>query len=137
MQRFGSNKPSESRKEDGDIFLSRLQLIVVMSKAYLEGLPIGTHRKQAIIDNANTLFYMSLFAEHPVTKPDNRERKVNKESNQFYQKVRLLSVMAKAFAEGRLVGEQKKQELQENMDFICEAITFNSRIKDIGFLNVA
>jgi len=137
MQRFGSNDLSENQKEDGDIFLARLQLIVVMSKAYLEGLPIGKHRRQAILENANALFYMSLIAEQPVADLDSLDQKDSQEIKKFHQNVRLLSVMAKAFAEGRLMGEQKRKELQINIDYICEAITFNSRIKDIGFLNVA
>jgi len=137
MNPFDSKKSSEIQQEDNDIFLARLQLIVVMSKAYLEGFPIGKHRKQAIIENANTLFYMSLSAEHAEAGSDHQVNKDAIKTKQIYEKVRLLSVMAKAFAEDRLVGEQKRKELQENIDYICEMTVFNSKIKNIDFLHVA
>lgn len=137
MNPFGSNSLSESHKEDENIFLARLQLIVVMSKAYLEGFPIGKYRKQAIIENANSLFYLSLFAEHSEAGSDRPVVKDSIKTKQFYEKVRLLSVMAKAFAEGRLIGEQKRRELEKNIDYVCETITFNSKINNIDFLHVA
>jgi len=137
MNPFDSKKSSEFQQEDNDIFLARLQLIVVMSKAYLEGFPIGKHRKQAIIENANTLFYMSLLAEHSEAGSDHQVNQDAIKTKQIYEKVRLLSVMAKAFAEGRLIGEQKRKELQENIDYICEMTVFNSKIKNIDFLHVA
>jgi hypothetical protein len=137
MNPFDSNNLSESRKEDENIFLARLQLIVVMSKAYLEGFPIGKYRKQAIIENANSLFYLSLFAEHSEAGFDRPVVKDSTKTKQLYEKVRLLSVMAKAFAEGRLIGEQKRRELQENIDYVCETIMFNSKINNIDFLHVA
>jgi hypothetical protein len=137
MNPSDSNNSSEFHKEDEEIFLARLQLIVVMSKAYLEGFPIGKHRKQAIIENANSLFYTSLFAEHSEAGSDRLAGKDSIKTKQLYEKVRLLSVMAKAFAEGRLIGEQKRKELQENINYVCETIMFNSKIKNIDFLHVA
>jgi len=137
MNPFDSNNLSESRKEDENIFLARLQLIVVMSKAYLQGFPIGKYRKQAIIENANSLFYLSLFVEHSEAGFDRPVVKDSTKTKQLYEKVRLLSVMAKAFAEGRLIGEQKRRELQENIDYVCETIMFNSKINNIDFLHVA
>ncbi len=137
MNPFDSNSLSESRKEDENFFLARLQLIVVMSKACLEGFPIGKYRKQAIIENANSLFYLSLFAEHSEAGFDHPVVKDSIKTKQFYEKVRLLSVMVKAFAEGRLIGEQKRRELQENIDYVCETIMFNSKINNIDFLHVA
>jgi hypothetical protein len=80
---------------------------------------------------------MSLFAEHAEAGSDHQVNKDAIKTKQIYEKVRLLSVMAKAFAEDRLVGEQKRKELQENIDYICEMTVFNSKIKDIDFLHVA
>ncbi|MFH2067593.1 MAG: hypothetical protein ABIK15_20490 [Pseudomonadota bacterium] len=137
MPRSDSSSTVNDQIESRDLFLSRLQLMIVMSKAYLEGHPTGQYRKQAIIENADALFYMSLFSQHSENVSDHRKEKDSGELKHFYEKVRLLSVMGRAFAEDRLSGELKRKELQENIDYICETITFNSRIKDIGFLHVA
>ena len=137
MSQFDSNSLLKDQKENGDLFISRLQLMIVMSKAYLEGHPMGKFRKQAIAENANALFYMSLFSEHSGQILDHLGAKDHTEWKQFFERVRLLSVTARVFAEDGLSGEQKRKELQENIEYICEAITYNSRIKDIGFLHVA
>lgn len=137
MSPFDSSGKVNDQIENKDLFIARLQLMIVMLKAYLEGHPIGEYRKQAIMENADTLFYMSLFSEHSGHVSDHQEEKDSGELKHFYEKVRLLSVMGRAFAEDRLSGELKRKELQENIDYICKTITFNSRIKDIGFMHVA
>jgi len=60
MRKFGV--PSSEMKKicEKDLFLPRLHLLVIMSKAYLQGMPVGDYRKKAIIDNAHHLFYQSL-----------------------------------------------------------------------------
>jgi hypothetical protein len=60
-----------------------------------------------------------------------------KEEYVFHQRVQLLSVMAKALAEDRLTGNFRKKALQDNLDRICEALTFNFKITDVEFLKVA
>ncbi|MBW2612580.1 MAG: hypothetical protein JRE12_09495, partial [Deltaproteobacteria bacterium] len=48
VDRIGPN-PGEMRKlQEKDIFISRLQLLVVMSKAYLKDYPLGGYRAGAI-----------------------------------------------------------------------------------------
>jgi ferric-dicitrate binding protein FerR (iron transport regulator) len=45
--------------------------------------------------------------------------------------------MAKALAENRLKGQFRKKALQDNLNSICETLTFNVHIKDMNFLKVA
>lgn len=135
QQHSKSDNLMDSAKGGNNLFFSRLQLMIVMAKAYLEGNPIGEYRKEAILENANNLFYMSLHAEH--ANVDTGPQAQAAERKKFYERVRLLSVMGKAFAEDRLSGEQKRKELQDNIDYISKVVTFNSKIKDVGFLRVA
>jgi hypothetical protein len=54
----------------------------------------------------------------------------------FFQRAKLLAVMIKALGKGFPMGEHRKQAMQENIDIICETITFNSQ-SDMTFLKVA
>jgi len=138
MDHSGSSRLSGNKMNDDDIFVARLQLLIIMSKAFLKGFTIGVYQKKAIVENAQTLFYCSLFMDYKENEPkadlskqDNRE--IQDESI-FHNKIRLLSVAAIAFAEGRLLAEHKKKELRENIDFISKKITFESQINQIAFL---
>lgn len=137
QQYFISDDSATSEKEGNHLFLSRLQLMIVMAKAYLEGNPVGEYRKEAILENANDLFYMSLHTEHAKDDTSPRSQEEAAERKKFYEKVRLLSVMGKAFAEDRITDKQRREELQENIDYISSVVTFNSKIKNIDFLRVA
>jgi len=131
---------------DDDIFLSRLKLLIIMARAFLKDFPIGKYRKSAIIENAHHIFYHSLrmvsqntfFKNHDIKTPSGMTSESEiKEEYVFHQRVQLLSVMAKALAEDRLTGNFRKKALQDNLDRICEALTFSFQIKDVEFLKVA
>ena len=131
---------------DEDIFLSRLKLLIIMARAFLKDFPIGKYRKSAIIENAHHIFYHSLklvhqtafFNDHDIKTPSGIafEGKTDEEYV-FHQRVQLLSVMAKALAEDRLTGNFRKKALQDNLERICETLTFNFQITDVEFLKVA
>ena len=146
MIKLGPTSGEMRAMSDDDIFLSRLKLLIIMARAYLKDCPIGKYRKSAIIENAHHVFYHSLklvsktalFKNHDlktqsgITSGDETE-----EEYVLHQRVQLLSVMAKALAEDRLTGNFRKKALQDNLDRICETLTFNFHIKDVEFLKVA
>ena len=55
----------------------------------------------------------------------------------FYQRVKLLAIMAEAFAKGHSLEEHKQEALEKNLNKICETITFSKTISDMQFLKVA
>jgi hypothetical protein len=129
-----------------DIFLSRLKLLIIMAKAYIEGCPIGKYRKKAIIENAHCIFYHSLQLVNETASFVDRDIKPQAgiaftdhihEEHIFHQRIQLLAVMSKAFAEHRLKGHFKEKALKKNLDRICEALIFNFNIEDVKFLKVA
>ena len=132
MLRYGSS-PAEMREmSEADISLSRLQLLIIMAKGYLKDYPLGEYRKEAVIKNADevakhVLDYMADVESGREMDPDYI----------FHLRVQLLAVMAKAFSEGYPMGEFRRQALEENLDYICEAITFDSQTYDMQFLKVA
>ena len=131
---------------DDDIFSSRLKLLIIMAKAYLKDYPLGKYRKQAIIENANYVFYHSLqlTSEFVIRKDygldaqtDTAYSEETSKEHVFHQRVHLLAVMAKALAEDRLEGDFRQKALKDNLNKICEALIFNFQIKDVSFLKVA
>lgn len=130
-----------------DIFLLRLKLLIIMCKAYLKNYPMGKYRKKSIIENARSVFELlpqisSGYAERCghlfnfQTYAESKEEK-NLYFDVFQQRIYLLAVMAKALAEGSPMGYFRAKALKDNIDSICEIITFNSNVGDIKFLKVA
>ncbi|MDH4206222.1 MAG: hypothetical protein OEV45_11915 [Desulfobacteraceae bacterium] len=146
MIKLGPTSGEMRAMSDEDIFLSRLKLLIIMARAYLKDFPIGKYRKSAIIENAHHVFYHSLKLVSDTVFVRNHDLKTpsgiasegkTEEEYVFHQRVQLLSVMAKALAEDRLTGNFRKKALKDNLDRICETLTFNFQIKDVEFLKVA
>jgi hypothetical protein len=132
MLTFGS-RPGENREmSEEDISLARLQLLIIMSKSYLKGYPLGEFRKRAIIENAEEV------VRHVKEQMSDDESKEEMDTDRIFQlRVELLAVMAKGFAEGYPMGEFRRKALEDNLDYICEAITFETEVDDLQFIKVA
>ncbi len=146
MIKLGPTSGETKAMSVNDIFLSRLKLLIIMAKAYLKNYPIGKYRRSAVIENAHHVFYHSLQLVSETFFFENRESEsqsgisseieIEKE-RVFHQRVQLLAVMIKALAEERLTGHIRKKALQDNLDRICDTLTFSFHIKDVDFLKVA
>lgn len=142
MLRFGS-PPAQTREMDlDDIYISRLKLIVIMAEAYLDGYPLGEHRRQAMIENANALTQESiaLGGLNSDSMYDSNSPNVSggrEYDHVFYQRVKLLAVMVTAAAKGFPMGEHRKAAMRENLESICQTLMFNSQSEDMAFIKVA
>lgn len=138
MLRLGSPS-SETREMDlDDIFLSRLKLMLIMTKAYLNGWPLGERRRQAIIENAHHVESESIDLGGLVTgNSPYKAVEPTEHDHVFYQRVKLLAVMVKAAAKGYPMGDHRKAAMQENLDIICQTLMLNSGYEDMAFLKVA
>jgi hypothetical protein len=146
MLKMGPSSGEMRNMSDEDIFSSRLKLLIIMAKAYLTGCPIGKYRKQAIIENSRYVFYHSLQLVNKTAHIKEKDLSAQssiaftedlQKEHILYQRIRLLSVMTKALAEGRLKGYFREKALKENLNEICEAFIFNINVKDFKFLKVA
>ncbi len=138
MLRLGS-KPAQIREMDlDDILLSRLKLLVIMGKSYIEGCPCGRHRRSAMIENARHLESKAIdLGQRNVGSPQPNPKWGSMEVDHiFFQRVKLLAVMIKAIGQGFPMGEHRKRAMRENIDIICETMAFN-RPSDMPFLRVA
>ena len=113
-----------------------------MTKAYLNGCPLGKYRKQAIEENANQVFYHSLqWISESTALKDTQTHALSSlepsEENMFYKRVQLLAVMAKTIVRDRPMNKFRKKALADNLNKICETLVFTFKINEINFLKVA
>jgi hypothetical protein len=139
MLRLGAKPDIMREMELDDIFISRLQLLIIMSKAYLLEYPLGQHRVKSIVENAEYVKTDAVGLAEDFDFYDSPEDAISALDFDkiFYQRVKLLAVIAEAFAKGHALEPLKKEALEKNLHSICDAITFNQQISDIQFLKVA
>ena len=139
MLRLGPKPENMREMELDDIFISRLQLLIIMTKSYLNKYPLGSYRERSILENAE---FVKTDAEGLAEDivffgwDENSFNGLNFEPV-FYQRVKLLAVMAEAFAKGHSLEAHKQEALEKNLNTICETITFSKTISDMQFLRVA
>lgn len=139
MLRFGSS-PADTRKFDSeDIFISRLKLLIIMSSAYLNEYPLGDFRKKAVLRNADQIAREIVDWQGQIHNfRSDYELKGDLDFDHlFFQRVKLLAVMAKAFAEDHPMGYHRTKALEDNLNHICEVITFNRQLYGKEFFKVA
>ena len=139
MLRLGS-PPSQTREMDlDDIFLSRLKLMVVMAKSYLNGCPLGEHRRRSMLENSRYIEAECIDSTDVTTGwVDHSMHPGGADYDHiFYQRVKLLAVMVKAAAKGFPMGEHRQSAMSENLEAVCQTLMFNSKPEDMAFLKVA
>jgi hypothetical protein len=139
MLRLGSKPENMREMELDDIFISRLQLLVIMTKSYLSKYPLGSYRERSIIENAEFVKVDAVGLAEDIAffgLDEDSQNGLNFEPV-FYQRVKLLAVMAEAFAKGHSLEEHKQEALEKNLNTICETITFSETVSDMQFLKVA
>ena len=139
MDRIGTHPSGMRKQQEKDIFLSRLQLLIVMAKAFLKNYQLGNHRAISVKNNAARLTevlsgWESYKAHFPKADPDAMDIHLD---HILFQRIKLLLVMAVSFADGNPIGTRRKLALRNNMDYIAECLNFNSTSTSIAVLSVA
>jgi hypothetical protein len=138
MIRFGATSENASEMDLDRIFISRLELLIVMARAYLEGYPLGAVRKSAMIGNANYITAESVDLELLIPTRGKQPCKDGMNFDHlFYQRVKLLASMVRTIGENDALGAQQKKTLTDNLEIICNALQFTSGVKKVDFLKVA
>lgn len=139
MKRFGAARQAMKQIQHYHVFLSRLRLLVIMAKAFTGNYPMGEHRLKAIARNADIVArdcvdwngYHNNFRSNPESK------KLLEVDHIFYQRVKLLAIMAKSFAQGSPVGQHRRMAIRNNIDYICEALQYVPEEENLQLLKVA
>ena len=130
MLRRGALADQMGLMKDQDLFLERLKLLIIMTKAYLKGYPLGDRRKAAVIENARYVFY------HVLQQPRGDGDK-NTIEHLFNQRAQLLAVMAQSFAEGNPAGDFRRKAIEDNVAWICQHLAEALGVSKMEFLKVA
>lgn len=139
MIRLGAPSSDTREMDLDDIFFSRLKLMIIMAKAYLNGCPLGEYRRWAMHENASYVEAESIDMGGLVSgfQGNYTGAETNGYDFVFYQRVKLLAVMVKAAAKGFPMGEHRKSAMEENLDVVCQALMFTSQPEKMAFLKVA
>ena len=114
MKRFGATQISCKRMDDNYFFLMRLHLLIVMVKAKLKGYPGGDFRKEAVLENAASIF-------KSIPNIDISFLGSNTSSHLFKERVKLLSVMATAIiCEDYPLGIHRREAVIDNIEIIIQ-----------------
>jgi hypothetical protein len=126
----------ELRRED--VFISRLKLLIVMSLAYLEECPLGEFRKESILHNANQVAREIVdWRGRNTNFRSDHERLGSVYDHIFFQRIKLLAVMAKAVAEDHPMGFHRLKAMEDNVNYVCRVMKFNRQLWEKTFLKCA
>jgi len=139
MKRIGAARQDMKQLQRHDIFVSRLRLLIIMAKAFVGNYPLGEHRLEAVARNAEKVAkecvdwngYFDNFRSSPESK------RMLDADHIFYQRVKLLAIMAKSIADGSPMGQHRRMALRNNIDYICEALQFTFSDAELELLKVA
>jgi len=122
-----------------NLFFSRLKLLIIMSKAFLENCPMGEFRMQAVIRNADEVArdcvdWNGYFQNFRATTESGATLALD---HIFFQRVKLLAIMTKSFAENNPMGQHRKMAVRNNIDYLCETLGYAPSLEEIEMLKVA
>jgi hypothetical protein len=145
MIRYGAQEKAMRPMPASEIFILRLKLLIIMTKAYLKGNPLGEFRKKAIVETANDIFYETLLQAEQLKQSGHGAEAQSASQNSrtehpdhlFLQRVQLLAVMANALSKDKVNGNFRKRAMADNVDCICEHLPEKVSLVDAKFLEVA
>ena len=122
-----------------NIFFSRLKLLIIMGKAYLENHPMGEYRMRAVIRNADTVArdcvdWNGYFQNFRASTDSGTMLALD---HIFFQRVKLLAIMTKSFAENNPMGQHRRMAVRNNIDYLCETLGYAPSQAEIEMLKVA
>jgi hypothetical protein len=127
-----------------DILISRLNLLVIMAKAYLKSYPVGEFRRKAIRENARFVFHetyvRTLASSHAGITPAISHKPrwdAASDDHLFLQRAQLLAVMVHSFTGKKATGSFRKKAMADNIEQISEYLADGFQLRDTKILKVA
>jgi hypothetical protein len=127
-----------------DILVSRLNLLIIMAKAFLKSYPMGEFRRKAIVENAEVVFYETLVRIQSTrmpsaieNKPQSSRQELQRKDHLFLLRAQLLAVMVTSFVQKKSQGNFRKKAMAANIDHISEYLADGIRSGDPRILKVA
>ena len=139
MDRYGPNAKDMREFNHYDTFRGRVKLLVIMFKEFL-----GDYPPQGISLNAmarNAVEVAKICEDW--NQYSNRVRSISRSNEGFeldyilYQRISLLSIMAKSLVLGNPMGFFREKVIRDNISYIVDALQFNPREEMTSFQKVA
>jgi len=110
-----------------------------MGKAFLENYPMGEYRMRAIIRNAEEVArdcvdWNGYFQNFRANTESGRMIALD---HIFFQRVKLLAIMTKSYAENNPMGQHRRMAVRNNIDYLCETLGYAPSQEEIEILKVA
>ncbi len=122
-----------------NIFFSRLKLLIIMGKAFLGNHPMGEYRMRAVIRNAEEVArdcvdWNGYFQNFRASTESGRMLALD---HIFFQRVKLLAIMTKSYAESNPMGQHRRMAVRNNIDYLCDTLEYMPSEQEIEMLKVA
>jgi hypothetical protein len=142
--RFGAEGRAMRPMTEDDVLVSRLNLLIIMAKAYLKSYPMGEFRRKAIAENAEFVFHRALVLIQPPRTPSatddsppSTRPELQQKDRLFLLRAQLLAVMVTSFVRKRSTGNFRKKAMAANIDYISEYLAAGIQSGDPRILKVA
>jgi hypothetical protein len=142
--RFGAEGRAMRPMTEDDVLVSRLNLLIIMAKAYLKSYPMGEFRRKAIIENAGFVFQKTFTLIQPSRMPSATEesppsarQELQPKDRLFLLRAQLLAVMVTSFVRKKSTGNFRKKAMAANIDYISEYLADGIQSGDPRILKVA
>ena len=140
--RYGYDAEKMRPMNKDDILVSRLNLLLVMAKAYLKSYPLGEFRRQAISENAQFIFMETIKRSRLTDTKDSfslqpTDDKIIEKYHLFWQRTQLLAIMVNSFTKNKCKGDFRKKALAENIKQVSAFLSNGFQIGISETLQVA
>jgi hypothetical protein len=129
--RYGAEGGAMRPMTEDDVLVSRLNLLIIMAKAYLKSYPMGEFRRKAIAENAEFVFHETLARIQPAGQ------ELQQKDRLFLLRTQLLAVMVTSFVQKKSSGNFRRKAMADNIDYISEYLADGIRSGDPRILKVA
>lgn len=139
MERFGPKDNDMRKINRDDTFLGRVKLLVIMLKAFLGDYPLQGIKRKAIAKNAVEVSkicadWNKYFIQ---VRSASRSNEGFELDHILYQRISLLSIMAKSDVLGNPMGHYRKKIIRDNISYIVDALQINPGEEFKSFVKVA
>ena len=126
MIRLLSDRPDIKQDQNYNTFFTNLKLLIIMSKAFLNGYPLEEQRLKEIIRTAEdvTKDCVDWKGQGSNFRSIADSKRSIQLDNIFFERVRLLAFMSKSFAQGNPVGDHRRMALNKNIDDLCGMLQY-------------
>ena len=139
MIKIGSTAKKSRTLGSRNIFFSRLKLLIIMAKAFMENYPMGEYRMRSVIRNAEAVArdcvdWNGYFQNFRASTASGAPLALD---HIFFQRVKLLAIMTKSYAENNPMGQHRRMAVRNNIDYLCETLGYAPSMEEIEMLKVA